>query len=126
MKIGEVWKFKNSSIIKRDEFQYNDDDGMNDEDLFYIIFPEVIKIIGKLPDDLWEVVAMYKKEENEREESKIFKTFLFVPTGEAETNEMTGEQIYNNYDLVRDESFMDNYEEGELYEMKELERDKND
>jgi hypothetical protein len=49
--------------------------------------------------------------------------FMFVPTGEAEIHEMSGEQIYKNYDLVRDESFMDNYEEGELYEMKELERD---
>jgi hypothetical protein len=53
MKIGEVWKFKNSSIIKRDEFQYSDDDGMNDDDLFYVIYPEVLKIVGKLPEDMW-------------------------------------------------------------------------
>jgi len=122
VKIGEIWKFKNSSLAKRESFGDNDED-FNDDDLFYVIYPEVLKIVGKLPEDMWEVVALYEKSETEKKETTAFKMFMFVPTGEAEIHEMSGEQIYKNYDLVRDESFMDNYEEGELYEMKELERD---
>jgi len=103
MRVGEIWKSKS-----------------NPDDEEYFVYPEVIKIIKRLGGDMWLVIALYAIDEGENtnEPFTLGEGLEFSPTGEPETDEMSSEEIYKNYSLVRDENFADNYEEGQLYEMK--------
>lgn len=129
MKAGEIWRFRAKSKAKREEMENDFREPENEDDYFFVIYPEVIKIVRKLEGDTWLVVAMYndpqaKDEMEAKEMSGDFDdVFRFVETGEAETHEITGQEIYKNYELVRDPKFIEQYEEGELYEIKMDDKD---